>query len=141
MRLINKQKENGNCFSGIIIILGILLLAISWINELLDLPAVLFNAEKTPFNYMESVIETIISSGIITYFFIKLKIFEKKSKILTGKYILCASCKSIKHDGKWVELEKFISSDSNVIFSHGICEKCIKILYPDMVETMPPEVN
>lgn len=55
-----------------------------------------------------------------------------KVKLLSGLLPICASCKKIRSDsGDWNEIEYYIKQHSEADFSHGICPKCIKQLYPD----------
>ncbi len=56
-------------------------------------------------------------------------------KILSGMLPICASCKKIRDDkGYWNQLESYISSHSDVLFSHSICPECARKLYPDLVD-------
>lgn len=51
---------------------------------------------------------------------------------LQGIIPICASCKNIRDDeGFWHQVEAYVSSHSNALFSHGICPKCTKKLYPE----------
>ncbi|MDH4098380.1 MAG: hypothetical protein OEU87_08705, partial [Nitrospira sp.] len=55
----------------------------------------------------------------------------KEVKVLRGLIPICASCKSIRNDGGlWQRLEEYLSEHSDAQFSHGICQPCIKKLYP-----------
>lgn len=55
-----------------------------------------------------------------------------KVKILSGLLPICASCKKIKDDnGYWNQLEIYISSHSDVLFSHGLCPACAEKAYED----------
>jgi len=55
----------------------------------------------------------------------------KEVKVLRGLISICASCKNIRNDGGfWQRLEEYLSEHSEAQFSHGICEPCIKKLYP-----------
>lgn len=50
-----------------------------------------------------------------------------KIKTLSGIIPICLHCKCIRDDkGYWNELEKYISDHSDALFSHGICDKCLK---------------
>lgn len=50
---------------------------------------------------------------------------------LSGLLPICSSCKRIRDDqGYWKKLESYISEHSDADFSHGLCPKCAKILYP-----------
>ena len=59
---------------------------------------------------------------------------EAMAKIIDGFIPICANCKSIRGDkGEWVVIEEYIKGkSSNVEFTHGFCDKCMKKLYPDV---------
>ncbi len=60
-----------------------------------------------------------------------LKEAHSKIKVLSGIIPICMNCKEIRDDkGYWNQLEKFISEHSDATFSHGICPKCMKTMYP-----------
>jgi hypothetical protein len=63
----------------------------------------------------------------------ELKLANAKVKILGGFLPICASCKKIRDDnGYWNQIESYIKEHSEAEFSHGICPKCVKKLYPDL---------
>jgi PAS domain S-box-containing protein len=54
-------------------------------------------------------------------------------KTLSGLLTICASCKKIRDDeGRWHQLEVYISEHADTIFSHGICPECVKKLYSEL---------
>lgn len=54
-----------------------------------------------------------------------------KIKTLHGLLPICASCKNIRDDkGYWHKVENYLSEHSDIKFTHGLCEACIKQLYP-----------
>ena len=58
---------------------------------------------------------------------------------LQGLLPICASCKSIRDDkGYWKQIEIYIQEHSDADFSHGICPKCARRLYPNDLEQMYP---
>ncbi len=51
-------------------------------------------------------------------------------KTLSGMLPICASCKKIRDDkGYWNQIESYISTHTDVDFSHSICPNCIEELY------------
>lgn len=55
---------------------------------------------------------------------------------LSGMIPICAKCKQIRDDqGYWKSVEAYISSLSEVTFSHSICPDCTKLLYPEISES------
>ena len=56
-----------------------------------------------------------------------------KIKTLRGLIPICSSCKNIRDDsGYWEHLETYITHHSDAEFTHSICPKCAKQLYPDL---------
>ncbi len=52
-------------------------------------------------------------------------------KVLRGLIPICASCKNIRNDnGFWQQIEEYLAERSEAEFSHGLCQPCIKKLYP-----------
>ena len=51
---------------------------------------------------------------------------------LRGLVHICANCKSIKdeHDN-WLPVEHYLVQHPEVSFSHGLCPKCLHMLYPE----------
>jgi len=60
-------------------------------------------------------------------------------KILRGFIPICANCKNIRNDkGYWQQIEQYIQDRSDAQFSHSLCPKCAKELYPNMNITSYP---
>lgn len=54
---------------------------------------------------------------------------------LRGFVSICANCKSIRDDqDNWHPIEHYLIRHPEAEFSHGICPKCMKKLYPDLTE-------
>jgi PAS domain S-box-containing protein len=57
-------------------------------------------------------------------------------KLLRGLLSICASCKRIRDErGNWQQLEFYIQSHSEAKFTHGLCEDCIRKLYPRLTRS------
>jgi len=57
-----------------------------------------------------------------------------KVKTLSGLLPICSSCKKIRDDrGYWNQIETYIRQRSEADFTHGICPKCAKKLYPGLL--------
>jgi hypothetical protein len=56
-------------------------------------------------------------------------------KVLGGLIPICANCKKIRDDrGFWNQLESYIRDHSEASFTHGICPKCSKRFYGDIMK-------
>jgi CheY-like chemotaxis protein len=50
---------------------------------------------------------------------------------LRGIIPMCMGCKKIRNDkGYWQQVEVYIREHSDAVVSHGLCEECVRQLYP-----------
>ncbi|MCP3889380.1 MAG: hypothetical protein GY702_10980 [Desulfobulbaceae bacterium] len=57
---------------------------------------------------------------------------EEEVQILQGLLPICSSCKKIRdEDGSWNQLEAYICEYSEAVFTHSLCDSCVKELYPE----------
>ena len=60
-------------------------------------------------------------------------------RVLSGLLPICSSCKKIRDDkGYWNQIESYIHDHSDAEFTHGMCPECLKRLYPEFTEDVPP---
>jgi phosphoserine phosphatase RsbU/P len=59
----------------------------------------------------------------------------REVKVLRGLIPICAKCKRIRTDnGNWQRVEEYIQAHSEAEFSHGICQVCVKEIYPNLAK-------
>ena len=57
---------------------------------------------------------------------------KKELQTLSGLLPICSFCKRIHgDDGSWTHVESYISTRSELQFSHGLCPECIEEHYPE----------
>jgi len=118
---------------GLEILIFLLLIAVFWMNEIVDLPHKLLGAPPTPFNWRENVIETALMLILGTGLIIATKLVYNKFRLLGKFIIICAACKRVKVGDKWIPVDVFINSQTDTDFSHGLCEECTKKLYGEIL--------
>ncbi len=102
----------------------ICIIILLWLDELLDLPHVLFGASPTPINWIESVFESIIVLFFGFLCMLASRMFLKRIHYLEGFLRVCCFCKKVYFNGNWIPIEKFITDHSEAVFSHGFCPEC-----------------
>ena len=56
---------------------------------------------------------------------------------LESYVVMCAWCRKIRIDGRWISIEEFLDKKIQIQTSHGMCEVCHeKVL--DEIKTLPP---
>ena len=108
-------------------------IAMLWLNEILDCPHLLFGAPATPTNWVESIFETalvlVLCVAVTGLSWMSLK----RIKYLEGFLPICAACKRVRAGTKWVPLEHYVRDHSEADFTHGMCPECIEKHYGDAV--------
>ena len=107
-------------------------LALTFTNEVLDLPHLLFGDQATTWNQRggEICIELIIFVAVISLEIYLFKKLLRRIKILEGFLPICASCKKIRDQDQWEQIENYITKNSLAQFSHSLCPECQQRLYP-----------
>jgi len=113
-------------YAGFVIIITLL-----WVDEIFDLPYRLLGDGPTPINYREALLETLMVLCVMVLFaFISFRL-GKHIKYLEGLTVICANCKKIRIQNEWIPIVVWLSGRTDIKFSHGVCEECLKKLYPD----------
>ena len=113
-----------------LIILGevaffLIMLPLMWLDEIIDLNALLPWMPPLSPKLQEYVIETsvilIIATAAITATVIVLRRIRRIERFLR----VCAWCRKVWFDGKWVMFEDYALSKHSLRSSHGICDECM----------------
>jgi hypothetical protein len=110
------------------------LLALTFANEVLDLPHLMLGDQATTWGQRtgEIWIELLIFCSVIALEVFLFARQARRIKILEGFLHICAGCKKIQAEDRWEQLENYISTHSQAEFSHSLCPECMKKLYPEL---------
>jgi GAF domain-containing protein len=66
----------------------------------------------------------------------------EKMEQMAGLIPICSYCKGIRSDeGYWSTVEAFIQQYSDVGFTHGVCDNCMKRHFPEVAEILLPNLE
>ncbi|WP_320176219.1 hypothetical protein [Maridesulfovibrio sp.] len=104
-----------------------------WTNELQRGPLINALSELPGFAVTVLALLSIVYLGVLLSKNSKLlELKEENIRTLNSLLPICSKCRKIKDDeGYWSDLEAYIESHTNSLFSHGLCEKCSDELYGD----------
>jgi len=109
---------------GIEICLFSITLLTIWLDEFIDMPKIFFNDPPTPYRIHEYIIESgmigIVAVIVLIITFIGLKRIQRYEEYLR----VCAWCRNVWLDGKWVKFEQYMEAQHSLQATHGICDKC-----------------
>ena len=101
----------------------LMLICVIWINEILDLPMLIFGRQPASADWFGACILTagILLVGIITVG----HTYVQQQRILRGIIIVCSYCERVKiEETGWERIEEYLASKTKARFSHGICPEC-----------------
>ncbi|HMJ90285.1 MAG TPA: hypothetical protein VK530_10735 [Candidatus Acidoferrum sp.] len=100
------------------------IIAISWIDELVGLRSLILGNHPYISDFRESTLEMLfvfavwlIVVGTTRRLFARVRHLEKFLRV-------CAWCRRVGADGRWVQVEEFLSANFETHTSHGMCEDC-----------------
>lgn len=111
---------------------GVIILFL-WLDEILDIPHLLFGAKATPMNLIESIFETSIISCLCVLIIIITFNMLRKIKYLEGFLPVCLFCKRILVKDEWIEIEDYISEHSEAECTESLCPDCLEKNYGEVV--------
>jgi hypothetical protein len=100
-----------------------LLIAMSWADELLGIPARVFGGPHHP-NLGEAWMETFVILLVAIPIVIRTKRVVARLFYLEGFLRVCAWCQKIEHDGDWVPIGEFFRQRFDARTTHGMCPAC-----------------
>jgi hypothetical protein len=102
----------------------LLIVAIIWMDEILDLPHLLLGAVPTPLRLGEAWLESALTVAVGTVIVsITYRAF-RRIEYLESLVVMCAWCRRVRAQDEWLTVEAFLKRQHNARTAHGICEGC-----------------
>jgi hypothetical protein len=114
------------------------LIALSWVHELTDITHSITGVQYIP-DWGESIVETVIVAMVAIPVMIFTRRLVSRLYRLEGFLRVCAWCKKLEHDGKWIPLEEFFERKFQTETSHGMCPACSEGVKAKMKSTVERE--
>jgi len=134
-RTILKKKQFIKRIIGIEIVGFLSAILIIWIDELADLPHIIFGVLATPVNYSESIFESIVIAMLGILIILLTHGILQRLNYLEGILPVCSFCNKIRTNEGWIQIESYISQHSEADFSHSVCPQCAEANYGDLIES------
>jgi hypothetical protein len=102
----------------------LVIVAIIWLDELLDLPHLLFRAPPTPVRVQEGLLESILTMIVGVWVVSVTWRAFRRIEYLESLIVMCAWCRRVREGGEWLTVEAFLQRQHHAQTTHGICEAC-----------------
>jgi hypothetical protein len=104
-----------------------LIIGLSWLTELLHMPHFFF-AEPAVVNWGRPLLRTAVVLCVWAAVHVSTRQLLKRLHYLEEYLRICAWCRKMDHEGKWVTMEDYFGSAFSTQTSHGVCPECSKKL-------------
>jgi|GEM_PF-1052616 len=102
-----------------------------WLDDIYDIPLCFMNVDENTQNWIAPVWETLLLTVIVGTCLFMVRRVERRIEYLEGLNVICSHCRRVKLDDQWMPIEQWLERTSPVEFSHGLCNDCLKELYPE----------
>ena len=100
------------------------LIVLVWLNELLDLPHLVFGTQATPVNWAECLIESLVVAFLAMVVLIWSDALLGRIKYLEGFLPVCRGCRRIRVGDEWMPFETYVQRHWEEAVSQGLCPDC-----------------
>lgn len=108
-----------------------LILLLSWLNKFVDLPHLFTAGDARLSKWRDGFIETLLVLLIWAFVHSLTKRLVDRLHYLEGMLKICAWCRKVGHDDRWMRLEDYFAEDFHIGTTHGVCPECLKKLEDD----------
>ena len=103
----------------------IMLILLVWVNEVRDMPAFFFNTKPEDINVFRGCVLTggVLVAAIVTIG----NTYLQQKRVLNSMISVCSSCNKVRvNQHQWKQMEEYISDNSLLTFTHGLCTDCME---------------
>jgi hypothetical protein len=102
------------------------IIGLSWLDELIGLPALVLQDHPYISNFHESTLEMLLVLAVWLLVSSATRRLIGHVQYLSGFMRVCAWCRRIFFQGRWIRLEEFMKRGFDTPTSHGICADCMQ---------------
>jgi len=95
-----------------------------WLDELLDLPHVLFGGPATPINWTECLFESVMLIFLGTYVVTASYFVVGSLGGVSGGPPVCPACNRMKINDSWYSFRDYVARCCEEDGQHGLCPQC-----------------
>ena len=103
----------------------IMLILLVWVNEVHDMSALLFNTDPQDVNIFRGCLLTaaVLIAAIVAIG----NTYLQQKRVLNSMISVCSSCNKVRvNQNQWKQMEEYISDNSLLTFTHGLCPECME---------------
>lgn len=104
----------------------LIIILISYLNELLKLPSLIFSDKPFAFVFRRSTLEMLLILAVWLLVSRSTGRLLQRVRHLESFLRVCSWCRRIDYKGEWMPLETFMEQGYDTPTTHGICPDCLQ---------------
>jgi hypothetical protein len=100
------------------------LAVVSWLDEAIDLPHLLFRARPTPFRPEEAAFETLLLAVVAGGVVYLTNVILRRLAYVESFLAFCPSCQRVQRRGEWTSISDYFQEQEAGALQHGLCLDC-----------------
>jgi hypothetical protein len=112
----------------------VLMILLSWLDELTGLSYLVFGGEPHVSDWRDAAMQTLLIIVVWVIVFLVTRRLVTHLHYLEGFLRVCAWCRKVGYQDKWLPLEKFFAEGFHVGTTHGMCPDCFKRMQEDTAQ-------
>jgi hypothetical protein len=117
----------------------LLVMAVIWLDESLDLPHLLFHAAPTPFRPEEAGFETACLALVGLASLVLTSALLRRLSYAQSFIAFCPSCQRVRRGDDWTSLSDLLQGEQAHVLSYNLCPGCTARFAPTPGEGIPVE--
>ena len=103
----------------------IMLILVVWVSEVRDMPALLFDTDPQDINIFRACL---LTAGVLVAAIVAIgNTYLQQKRVLNSMISVCSSCNKVRvNQNQWKKMEEYISDNSLLTFTHGLCPDCME---------------
>jgi hypothetical protein len=103
----------------------IMLILLVWVNEVRDMPALIFDTTPQDVNIFRACL---LTAGVLVAAIVAIgNTYLQQKRVLNSMISVCSSCNKVRvNQNQWKKMEEYISANSLLTFTHGLCPDCME---------------
>ena len=103
----------------------IMLILLVWVNEVRDMTSLFFDTSPQDVNIFRGCLLTaaVLVAAIVAIG----NTYLQQKRVLNSMISVCSSCNKVRvNQHQWKQMEEYISDNSLLTFTHGLCPDCME---------------
>jgi hypothetical protein len=102
----------------------IMLILLIWVNELRDMSSLIFDTSPEDVNISRGCL---LTAGVLVAAIVAIgNTYLQQKRVLNTMVTVCSNCNKVRvNQSQWQQIEEYISDNSLLTFTHGLCPKCM----------------